>query len=337
MNLSGGTRTRMGRTILLILGLALALFTASWAGLYLGSGNVTPSQVTAALTGAANPSTTAVVLELRLPRTLIGLVVGAALGLAGGLTQLHTRNPLADPGLIGVTAGAGFGVVAALAVLDLRNPATHPWFALIGALVAGAVVLALTARITVFEPMTTLVLTGAVVSALLGSATTAVVLMFPDTMKSFQFWSVGALADRPLSALTVALPFILLGLLLALCNLPAWLSLELGENLAASLGRPVLRDRLVGLGAVVLLASGATSVAGSVGFLGLLAPHLANRLLPGSPTGRVLLAAPLGALLLVVADIAGRVVLPTGEVSVGIMLAIVGAPLFVIIARRITR
>lgn len=316
-------------------GLLLALALASLCGLLLGSGDLTPGQAWAALGDRTDATAATVVFDLRLPRTVNALVVGAALGLAGGLTQVHTRNPLADPGLLGITAGAGLGVAVAMAVLGLTAPGAYLWFALGGAATAGAVVLLLTARVRAFEPTTTLVLTGAVLSALLGSATTALVLLFPATMKSFQYFSVGSLVDRPLSVLAATVPLLGLGLGLALLNLPAWPSLQLGDDVAAALGRPVVRDRLVGLAAVVLLASAATAVAGSVAFVGLLAPHLAHRLSGGAPVAGVLLAAPVGALLVVSADVAGRLVLPGGEVSVGIMMAVLGAPLFVVLARRI--
>ena len=154
-------------------------------------------------------------------------------------------------------------------------------------------------------------------------------------MKSFQMWSIGSVAGRDFSVLVDVAPVLLLGAAAAVVNLPALAGLELGEQLAASLGRNGARDRAIGLGAVVLLAGGATALCGTLGFVGLLAPHAARRLVGVRPVAVVAVSALMGATLLLVADIAGRVVLTTSEVSVGIMLALIGAPVYVLLARRL--
>lgn len=323
---------RTARLGLVVVGLLAALVPAAVSSLVFGSSALSWPQVQAALTGGGTEADVAVVLGLRVPRTVLGLMCGAALGIAGALTQAHTRNPLADPGLIGVNAGASLGVVTALAV-GITAPGDYVWCAVLGAVAAGAVVLGLASRIVVLEPMTTVVLAGAVLSAFLASATTAVVLLNPTTMRSFQFWSVGTLVGRDLTVAAGVAPVLLLGLVVAVANLPALPGLELGDEFAAALGRHPRRDRIVGLGAVVLLAGASTAAAGTLAFLGLLAPHAARRLVAGRPVATVVVSGCTGALLLLVADVAGRVVLVTSEVNVGIMLALVGAPLFILIAR----
>lgn len=328
----GGARVTVVTVILGVALLALVL-----ASLAYGSTSLAPGQVWSALQGHAPADVEAVVRGLRVPRTAVGVVAGAALGVAGALTQAHTRNPMADPGLIGVNAGASLGAVCAMVGLRVSSPAGYVWFAVVGALVAGAVVLWLATRVTAFEPMTTVVLTGSVLTALLGSAASAVMLLDRQAMRSFQMWSVGSVADRDLTVLADVAPVLLLGVAAALANLPALPGLELGDQLAASLGRNGVRDRVVGLGAVVLLAGGATALCGTLGFIGLLAPHAARRLVGARPVATVLLSALAGAVVLLAADIAGRLVLTRSEVSVGIMLAVVGAPIFVLLARRLGR
>lgn len=324
--------TRTVRVLLLVASLVLVVA----AGLMLGSASLPWGQVWAVLTGGGTSADEAIVLGLRVPRTVLGLMCGASLGVAGALAQAHTRNPLADPGLLGVNAGASLGVVGAVAA-GITAPGEYVWIAVLGALASGAVVLGLTARIVVLEPMTTVVLAGSVLTAFLASATSAVVLLNPMTMRAFQFWSVGTLVGRDLGVAAAVTPVMLLGLLAAAANLPALPGLELGDELAAALGRHPRRDRLVGLAAVVLLAGAATAAAGTLAFLGLLAPHAARRVVGGHPVATVLVSALTGALFLLLADVAGRIVLVSSEVNVGIMLAITGAPIFVVLARGLGR
>jgi len=317
--------------------LGILLVAGVLASLAVGSRDLPLTDVLDSLRGRANGEIDAVVRGLRIPRTVLAVVVGAALGVAGCLTQAFTRNPLADPGLVGVNAGASLGVVLAMAYLGIRNPAGYVWFAVLGAVLVGSVVLGLTSRIRSLEPVTTLILTGTVLSAILGAATTVVLLLHDDTLRSFQFWSAGTLAARNLDVVTGILPVLLLGVLATALVLPALPSLELGDEISSALGRPVRRDRAVGLTAVVLLAASATAAAGTLGFLGLLAPHLARFLAQGRPLVTLGLSALAGSVLLTAADVAGRVLLSSSELPVGIVLAVIGAPVFVLIARRLDR
>lgn len=284
---------------------------------------------------AATSDLSAVIWGMRIPRTIVGLTAGISLGIAGALAQVHTRNPLADPGLLGVTSGAGFAVIAGMAYLGLTSPLQYVWCALAGASLSGALVLLIAGRIRLFGPITTIVLTGAITSALLGAASTAIVLTHEEIMRSFQGWSTGTLVNRQLDLLPAITPLLAIGAMLTLLNLPAWPGLALGDELAAGLGRNVTADRTIGVAAIVVLGAVATAITGPLAFIGLLSPHLTRRLVPDSPIASVLLAAPVGAALLLAADVFGRVIMSQGELPVGITIALIGAPVFVIIARTV--
>lgn len=275
-----------------------------------------------------------IIRSLRIPRTILGLLVGAALGIAGALMQGHTRNPLADPGLLGVEAGAAFAVVLAIYSFGITDTLGFVWFAFAGALVASVVVFALGSLGQGASTPVTLALAGAAVSALLGSFTSALVLMDRQTLDVFRFWQVGALTGRPTQVIWEVAPFLALGLLLALYNAPALNLLSLGEDVARSLGQSVIRTRVVGIAAITLLTGGAVAAAGPIGFVGLVVPHIA-RMLTG-PDYRWLLpgSALLGGALVLATDTLGRVVVRPGEMQVGIIMALVGAPFFIWLVRR---
>jgi iron complex transport system permease protein len=275
-----------------------------------------------------------IVRRLRVPRTLFGLVVGIALGMAGALVQGHTRNPLADTGLLGVNAGAGFLVVIAIYLVDVVDPAGYVWFALVGALVAAAVVFVAGASGRGGSTPVTLALAGAAVAALLVALTSAVILLDVDTLDAYRFWVVGSLAGRDGAVLFELQWFVWAGVLLALVSAPALNALSLGDDVARSLGFSVRRTRVLGIVAVSLLAGAATAMCGPIAFLGLVVPHVVRALT--GPDYRWLLpcAGLAGAVLLLAADVLGRVVVRPGELQVGIVLALVGAPFFIALVRR---
>ncbi|GAA1514743.1 iron chelate uptake ABC transporter family permease subunit [Nocardioides humi] len=304
------------------------------ASLFVGSESLSPARVWASLTGSGASDEDAIVHGLRVPRTVLGVLLGAALGLAGALSQEHTRNPLADPGLLGVTAGAATGVVVAIMAFGLTSVGEYLWFALAGALLAAFLVLGIAARITVFVAATTVVLTGSIVTALLGSISSIAVLLDRTVADVFRYWTVGSLAGRDFGVVGSVTPLLAIGLVLAALNLPALNPLALGDVSAQSLGRNVGRDRLIGLTSVACLAAAATAACGSVAFLGLLVPHVARTLAGANRTWAAVLSVPVGGCIVLVADMAGRVMLAHSEVPVGIVLALVGTPAFVLIARR---
>ena len=277
------------------------------------------------------------VVEARFERTVLGFAVGAALGLAGALMQGLTRNPLADPGILGVNAGATFAMVVGMTAFGLSTMADFLPLAFVGAALAAVVVHAIASLGRDGATPMKLALTGAALSAGLASWTTGLLLADRKTMETFRFWQVGTIAGRGLDVLAAGLPFLVVGTLLALAGARLLDTLALGEDLARGLGRRTSRDRLVIALAIVLLAGTATALAGPIAFVGLVVPHVVRSLV-GPDHGRVLPVSMLGgAVLVVVADTVGRIVLPPSEVQVGIMAAAVGVPVFIALVRRTGR
>lgn len=313
---------------------ALVLCTA--LSLALGARSVPLGTVADALLGNVHGREALVVTGLRLPRTVIGLAVGAALGVAGAVAQGITRNPLASPTTLGINAGAGFAVVVAIFALGLNSPAQYVWFAFTGAAGAALFAQALARRAGDIDPVR-LALGGTVLQLVLLSWTSAVMLMNQRTLDEARFWLAGSLSGRALDVLWPVLPTLLLGLVVALAVSPALNALALGDDSAQALGVPVARIRLAGGVAVVLLAGSAVAVAGPVAFIGLATPHLVRPLLGGDH--RLLVPGCLiaGPLLLLSADVLGRLVIRPSELEVGIVTAFLGAPLLALLARRVAR
>jgi iron complex transport system permease protein len=304
--------------------------------LALGTRPVPLATVVDALLGSDASRDALTVTGIRLPRTVIGLVVGAALGLAGAVCQGVTRNPLASPTTLGVNAGAALAVVTAIHVLGLTRPTEFLPFALAGAALAAVAVFALARGAGDLDPVR-LALSGTVLASVLAAWTSAVLLTSEQTLDEARFWLVGSLASRGLDMLApVAVPLIA-GTLLAFLVAPALNALSLGDEAASALGVPVTRTRLVGGIAVVLLAASAVAITGPIAFIGLAAPHLVRAvvgsdhrlLLPGCLIG--------GPVLLLAADVLGRMLLRPSEIEVGIITAFLGAPLLAVLARKAAR
>nr|WP_221219879.1 iron chelate uptake ABC transporter family permease subunit [Prauserella isguenensis] len=275
-----------------------------------------------------------VVTERRVPRTLAGLLVGAALGLAGTLIQGVTRNPLADPGIFGVNAGAALFVVLGIAVFGVTSLTGYVWFGFAGAAAASAVVYAIGSLGRGGAAPLKLALTGAALTAALSSLQSAVLLTDPATHDRFRFWQVGTLAGRDPDVVGQALPFLVVGIAGALLLGKVLNGLSLGDDVARSFGQNTTTDRVwCGL-AVVVLAGASTALAGPITFLGLAVPHLA-RTMAGPDYRRILpLSMLIGPVLLVLADVLGRVVARPGEVQAGVVTALLGAPVLVLLVRR---
>ncbi len=320
------------RIPVLALGLA-ALGLCVVLSLALGARPVPITTVIQALFGGDASRDAMVVVDMRLPRTLVGLAVGAALGLAGAVVQGITRNPLAAPTTLGINAGAGFAVVVSIYALGLTHPGQYVWFAFAGATAAALFTLALGRRSGDLDPIR-LVLGGTVLQLVLVSWTSAVMVFSERTMDEARFWLAGSIAQRDLHVLLPMLPTLIVGALVGLAIAPALDTLALGDDAAQALGMPVARIRSAGMVAVVLLAGSAVAVAGPIAFIGLAAPHLV-RLLVGSDH-RILVPGCLiaGPILLLTADIVGRLIARPAEVEVGILTAFLGAPLLAILARR---
>ena len=273
------------------------------------------------------------VIVNRVPRLLAGLLVGAALGLAGTIMQGIARNPLADPGLFGVNAGAALAVVSAIS-LGVTAAAGYVWFAFAGAAVVSVLVYALGSLGRSGATPVKLALAGAAVSAALTSLTNAVLLTDAATFDRQRFWTVGSLTGRRLDLVAQLAPFVLAGIVAALCTGRLLNALSLGDDLARGLGQRVGLARAACVAVSVLLCGAATAIAGPVWFLGLLVPHLA-RVVTGPDHRWVLpysmLMAPI---LLLVSDVLGRLVVRPGELQVGIVLSFVGGPFLIALVRR---
>ena len=273
------------------------------------------------------------VRDLRLFRTLLGLLVGAALGLTGALMQALTRNPLADSELFGISVGASAAVVVAVTWFGISALLGYVWFAFAGAAVVYVAVYLLgsTGRAVTPERM---VLAGAAISAVLGSFVGITLLTSPRTFDVFRFWAVGSLSGRGSDVFWQTAPFMVAGCLLALTLGGALNALALGDETGRALGVTIGRTRLLTALAIILLCGAATAAAGPIGFVGLVVPHVA-RMICG-PDNRWVLAYSLvlGPLLLVGPDIVGRFVIAPAELEVGIITAVIGAPVFLALCRR---
>jgi iron complex transport system permease protein len=327
---------RRGSWRLLWLLVALgALVGVVLASIAIGSRQIPIGAVIDALTDPSSSNDEHVVVRsLRVPRTVAGLLVGAALGLAGAVMQGVTRNPLADPGLLGVSAGASFAVVLGISVLGVGSALGYIWFAFAGAAVASVVVYTLGAIGRGGATPVKLALAGAAVTSFLLSMTTAMLLMDQSTLDEYRFWAVGSIAGRDRDVITELAPFIVVGVLMALAAGPMLNSLALGDDVARSLGSRVGLARAFAAASVVLLVGAATALAGPVGFVGLTIPHVARAIT--GPDYRWVLAYSmvLAPILLLGSDVIGRVVARPGELQVGIVTAVVGAPFFVMLVRR---
>ena len=275
-----------------------------------------------------------IVTDLRVPRTLLGIAAGASLGLAGALMQSLTRNPLADPGLLGINAGAAAAVVIAIGLLGLAGSTAYVWFAFLGAGLAAVAVYMIGAAGRGGATPVRLALAGTAISAALTAVIYGIVLTDPLLLQKYNLWSVGGLGGRGRSELAGVVPFMVMGAVAALLLARSLNALAMGEDSARALGARVGVTRIGGAAAITLLCGAATAAVGPLYFLGLTVPHAARALC--GPEVRWVLAysAVLGAILLLVADVIGRVLVAPEELQAGLMLAFVGAPLFIVIVRK---
>lgn len=311
-------------------GLALLLLSS----IAVGSKNISLPDVVDALLDNTGAGDAYVIWDLRIPRTVVALSVGVALGVAGALIQALTRNPLADPGILGVSAGAAFFVALGVSVFGVTSIGGYQLFAFAGALVATVVVYMIGSAGRGAADPAQLALAGVAVGAVLGGIVTAMVLSDPTAFDQMRNWNVGSVVNRGWDSLLPVLPFLVIGVVLAGVATPALNSIALGEDVARSLGANILRTRIVVIIAVTFLAGGATAIAGPIGFVGLMIPHAARWIV--GPDQRWILAYTivLAPGLVLAADIVGRVVNRPGEIPVGIVTSFVGAPILIMLVRR---
>lgn len=278
-----------------------------------------------------------IVQNLRLPRAALALVVGASLSLAGALMQGVTRNPLADPGLLGLTTGAAFAVVVAHSVFGFTSMAFTPWIAMSGALGAAVIVFFISRMVPGGATPLSMTLAGAAVSAFLGTIISVIHLLNQDTFENLRVWLTGTLAGRDITLLWYVGPWMLIALVGGILLAPRVTVLAMGDEVAQGLGvkTGMLKAQL--LAVVVVLTAGSVALAGPLGFIGLVIPHVVRLYVGSDYRWIVPYAALTGAAYLVSVDIVARVAIPPREISTGIITALLGAPLFVHLVRRRTR
>jgi iron complex transport system permease protein len=317
-----------------LVGALCVLAVAVLLSLSLGSKDIGLAQTWALLLSPDGSSESTVLHELRVPRTILGVVVGAALGVAGGLMQSLTRNPLADPGILGVNAGASVAVVLVVALTGVSGLGFYLWFAFAGAALASTAVYLLgTTHHQVATP-TRLALAGVAISAALQALTQTIILADQTAYNEFRFWVSGSLEGRLYPVLWTVLPFVAVGLLAALLLAPALNALALGTETGKALGVRVQRTRVGTMAAITLLCGAATAAVGPIGFVGLAVPFAARALVGSDQRWVTICSAILGPAWLLGADVIARVVVRPEEAPVGVIAALIGAPVFVAIVRR---
>lgn len=301
--------------------------------LRIGSVGISTGQTIEAFTAFDGSNEHLIVRTLRLPRTLIGLGVGAALAVAGVAMQAITRNPLASPTILGINAGASFAIVTAVFLLGVVSPTMYVWFAFAGALAVAVVVYLIASVGRGGATPVKLALAGAVMTALLGSWISTVLVFNERTLDEVRYWLAGSIAGRDLTIFVQVLPFLAGGAIVCLVLANQFNTIALGEQVAAGLGQRTGLIRAVTTVAVVLLAGASVAAAGPIAFVGLAVPHAVRTVV--GPDHRWLLptAAVGGAILLIGADVLGRILLRPSEIQVGIVTAFVGAPVLVHLVR----
>jgi iron complex transport system permease protein len=329
---SGFSRTRA----LLLMGLPLCLLVllvSMLASILFGAADIGPRTIWNALFAFDGSTDHLIIRTLRVPRALIAATVGAALAIAGALMQGLTRNPLASPGILGINAGAALAVVIAVFLLRTASLGILAACAFAGAGLAAVAVYGLAALGRGGPTPLTLTIAGAALAALLSSLTTAILILNQRTLEEVRFWLAGSVAGRDLKLFFQALPYLAAGLIVALALGRQITTLTLGEDVAKGLGQRTAWVKAAAAVAVVLLAGGSVAIAGPISFVGLVIPHIVRFFVGVDYRWILPYAALLGAIFLLLADIAARLVLRPVEVPVGVMTALIGGPFFIYLVR----
>jgi len=328
------SRGRVRRRALGLCAVAAALAVAALLSVMIGANPLPIPQVWRALWQPDDSDAAIIVWTLRMPRTFVGILIGAAFGVAGALMQALTRNPLADPGILGVNAGAGFAVTVGVGLFGLTGITGYVWFAFLGAATATVLVYLIGSAGRVTAAPATLVLAGVALGAVLGGFSTLLSLLDETTFGAMREWGLGSIARTGLDETLSVAPFLAVGMLIAALIAGPLNLIALGDDLAASLGADIMRTRVLGIVAVTLLAGTATALTGGIAFVGLMVPHIV-RWFTGPDQRWILAYSALAApVLVLVADIAGRVIARPGEIEVGIVTAVIGAPVLIVLVRR---
>ena len=317
----------MGVTALVHVLVAAAVLSVTF-----GARDVAPADVWAGLTGSTDTASAAAVAK-RVPRTLLAILVGAALAVSGAVLQGATRNPLADPQILGINGGAGLAIVIGIAFFGLGSATAYIWVGMIGAAAAAVLVYAVGSLGRGGATPLRLALAGAVTAVAFSSLTSAILLPRINVMNEFRFWQIGGVGGATFDSILQVLPFLLAGLVVCLASASALNTLALGDELAAGLGARVRTARLVSSAGAVILCGAATAVAGPIGFVGLVVPHMIRLVVGVDHRWIIAFTLVAGPLLVLLSDVLGRVIVPS-ELPVGVVTAFVGAPVMIILVRR---
>ncbi|WP_414564123.1 MULTISPECIES: FecCD family ABC transporter permease [unclassified Anabaena] len=316
----------------LVLGLIILLISLVYS-VTLGAAEIPLRQILASFVTFDGSYDHLVIQTVRLPRSLVALLVGAALAVSGALMQGLTRNPLADPGILGIESGAALAVVATIFVFGSSSLGVLTVMAFLGAGVTAMLVYFLGSLGRGGPTPLNLTVAGAALTALISSLTTAILIVSQRTLEEIRFWLAGSLAGRDFNILLQALPFVVIGLVVAFALGRQITTMSLGEDVAKGLGQQTAWVKIMTAISVVLLAGSSVSLAGPIGFIGLVVPHMVRFFIKADYRWILPYSAVLGATLLLIADIAARILLKPQELPVGVMTALVGAPFFVYLAK----
>ncbi len=331
---SGARGRRWGRRRAIgVAALVVLLIVAAVLSVTFGARDVTAADVWAGLTGSTDTASAAAVAK-RVPRTLLAILVGAALAVSGAVLQGATRNPLADPQILGINGGAGLAIVVGIAFFGLGSATSYIWVGMIGAAGAAVMVYAIGSLGRGGATPLRLALAGAVSAVAFSSLTSAVLLPRVNVMNDFRFWQIGGVGGATVETILQVLPFLLAGLVICLASASTLNTLALGDELAVGLGARVRTARLISTAGAVILCGAATAVAGPIGFVGLVVPHMIRLVVGVDHRWMLPVSALGGAVLLTLGDVLGRVVARPEEIEVGIVTALIGAPFFIALVRR---
>ena len=307
----------------------MAIFSIS-----LGAKNIAFSKVIEVLLGNDPDSLEAAIILQRIPRTIFGILAGGALGISGALMQSITRNPIADPSILGVNTGASLFVVAGIAFFNITVAYQYIWLAIIGAGVTAVFVYSVASMGKDGATPLKLALSGSAVSIVLGSLVSTIMLPNNRVMEAFRFWQVGSIGSATWENIMLISPFLVVGFIISMFISGYLNNLALGDEAATALGTNVVMTRTIGALSSVLLCGATTALAGPIGFVGLIVPHII-RMIFGSEMGKMLPLSFLGsAILMLVSDVIGRIISLPGETEVGIVTAVLGAPVFILAIRK---
>ena len=311
----------------------LILLLCFFASLAVGAADISLGSIYTAFTAFDGSTEHLIIRTVRLPRSLIATFVGAALAVAGAIMQGITHNPLASPSILGVNAGAAFAVVVATLIFGSSSLSVYAWFAFLGAGITAVMVYLLGSLGRGGLTSLNLTIAGAALTAFISSITRGILIISQRTFEEIRFWIAGSIAGRELDLFMQVLPYLGVGLLLAFALGRQITTLSLGEDVAKGLGQQTAWVKIAAAVSVVLLAGGSVAIAGPIGFIGLIIPHM-SRFLVGVDYRWILPYAPmLGAILLLVADTCARIVIQPQELPVGLVMPLIGAPFFIYLIR----